>query len=434
MTVHATGPLVVLDDDPTGTQAVADVPVLLRWDARLVADAARSGAPAVYLLTNSRAYAPARARELVRDAAAAAVQALGRPRLVLRGDSTLRTHLLEEYLAVSEAAFEGGTPPLLLVPALPAAGRVTVGGVHLLERDGARVPLHATEYARDPSFAYGDSRLLHWADDRSGGLFAAAAGREVPLERLRAEGAPAVAAALAELAEAGAPAVCVPDAETGADLELVADGLRAAEAAGVRVLVRSAPAFAAILAGAAARGLVPTPAVGDGGLLVVCGSWVPNTTRQLAVLAARRPGSLVEVDAAALGSAGAESEVERAAWEAGERLAAGRLAVVATGREGPGAGWSLELGARIARNLARVAALVAPAPDAVLAKGGVTAAVTAAEGLGAARAEVVGPVADGVALWRLAAADGRTVPYVVFPGNVGGDEALADLVDEMMRG
>src|SRR5438132_7950008 len=146
--------LVVLDDDPTGTQAVADVPVLLDWDADLVARSAR-GRPSLHLLTNSRALSPERAREVVRDGAETAVAALGRPRLWLRGDSTLRAHLLEEYLAVRDAAYPGQSPPLLLVPALPPAGRITVDGVHLLQRDGRRIPLHETEYAADPSFEIG---------------------------------------------------------------------------------------------------------------------------------------------------------------------------------------------------------------------------------------------------------------------------------------
>ena len=99
-------------------------------------------------------------------------------RLVLRGDSTLRGHLLEEYRGVSATSIcPGEWPPLLLVPALPSAGRVTVGGVHLFERDGRRVPLHETEYARDGVFALratrGCSRGRRSARD---GLFAARAG------------------------------------------------------------------------------------------------------------------------------------------------------------------------------------------------------------------------------------------------------------------
>jgi uncharacterized protein YgbK (DUF1537 family) len=47
------------------------------------------------------------------------------------------------------------------------------------------------------------------------------------------------------------------------------------------------------------------------------------------------------------------------------------------------------------------------------------------------RAIVVGQAAPGVPLWRCDELTSRHagVPYVVFPGNVGGEEALADLVE-----
>ena len=60
----------------------------------------------------------------------------------------------------------------------------------------------------------------------------------------------------------------------------------------------------------------------------------------------------------------------------------------------------------------------------VIAKGGITSAVTARDGLGARAARVVGPILTGVALWRLP--DGTD--YVVVPGNVGGPDLLVDLV------
>jgi uncharacterized protein YgbK (DUF1537 family) len=432
MTERGGEPWIILDDDPTGTQSVAGVPVLLDWDAELIAGAARSGAAAVYLLTNSRAYPPERARELVHGAALAAVAALGRPPLLLRGDSTLRAHLLEEYLAVRDAAFAGRTPPLLLVPTLPAAGRVTIGGVHMLERDGARIPLHETEYARDESFRYGDARLLQWADDRSGGFFARGRGREIHLDVLRAGSPDVVAGALRDLGQSGNPVVCAPDAETVEDLVVVAEGLRRALAAGVEVVVRSAPTFAAVIAGALATSYAPPPAAPDG-LLVLCGSYVPLTTRQLAVLSRLHPDALVEVDVLALASAEPEREIRRAAADAGHRLARSRLAVVATPRKRLAGTCSLEAGERIAANLTRIAREIEPRPSVVLAKGGITSAVTARFGLGARSAEVIGPLVDGVSLWRLAASDGRAVSYVVFPGNVGTDETLVALVDRILR-
>jgi uncharacterized protein YgbK (DUF1537 family) len=424
-------PLVVVDDDPTGTQTEANVPVLLDWDAGLLARAAASGSPAVHLLTNSRAALADEARRIVSDAAGTAVAALDRPRLVLRGDSTLRAHLLEEYLGLCEAAYAERTPPLLLVPALPAAGRVTIDGVHVLERDGTRIPLDQTEYATDPSFAYGDARLLQWAEDRSLGFFARSRGREVHLDQLRREGPAAVEAALLALAEAGEPAACAPDAESLDDLELIADGLRAAESQGAEIAVRCAPAFVGVLAGNLARRPVQAPAL-EGGVLVVCGSWVPSTTRQLAALVDAHPGCLLEVDVLELASDRPQPEVERVAAAASQLLRTGRLAVVATPRERPPQTQTLEAGRRIALNLARAAGGVEGA-GLVIAKGGVTSHVTARDGLHARSGLVLGPLVAGVALWRLDTEDGRSLPYVVFPGNVGSEETLREVVDLVLE-
>jgi uncharacterized protein YgbK (DUF1537 family) len=165
---------VVLDDDPTGVQTLAGIRVLLTWDADRIR-AALTGRPAVHLVTNSRALPPDHVRSLVAAAAGAALEARPGARLVLRGDSTLRGHLLEEYLGVCDV-LKSIRPVLLLVPALPAAGRITRDGVHLFVRDGVATPLHDTEYARDGVFTYASSRLLEWAEERSGGLFAAARG------------------------------------------------------------------------------------------------------------------------------------------------------------------------------------------------------------------------------------------------------------------
>ena len=44
---------VVLDDDPTGTQAVAGVRVLLRWSPETIHDNVAHGEPCVHLITNS---------------------------------------------------------------------------------------------------------------------------------------------------------------------------------------------------------------------------------------------------------------------------------------------------------------------------------------------------------------------------------------------
>jgi uncharacterized protein YgbK (DUF1537 family) len=419
-------PLVVLDDDPTGVQTLAGVRVLLAWDPERV-HAALEGRPSVHLITNTRALPAARVRPFIAAAARASLDGVPDAAIVLRGDSTLRGHLLEEYLGVRDVVTPSGWPVLLLVPALPSAGRITVGGVHLFDLDGRRTPLHETEYARDGVFTYASARLLEWADERSNGLFRAGAGRELHLAVLRSRGPSAVAEALLALAATGDPVVFAPDAETVDDLDLVAQGYRAAAAHGASVIVRCAPTFAGVLAATTASAFVPAPIASDG-VLVVCGSYVPQSTRQLSGLLDARPGSLVEADVLALASDDPSAEIAQLAASVSRRMAADRFAVLATPRERPVGTTNLDAGERIAAGLARVVAAVTPSPSLLLAKGGITGAVTLRDGVGAVEADVIGPVEPGVSLWSARWPDGAMLDYMVVPGNVGDDDLLARLV------
>jgi uncharacterized protein YgbK (DUF1537 family) len=421
--------LSVIDDDPTGAQTEAAVPLLLEWP--IAALRGREGAGAVHLLTNSRALDETEAYDIVRDATEASLAGMPERCVVLRGDSTLRGHLLPEYLAVRDAAFPDREPPLVLIPALPAAGRVTVGGIHWLVRDGQRAPIASTEFGSDRRLGYASSRLLDWADERSGGRFAAADGREIDLATVRSpDGAEVIAGAVSQLADEQRPAALVPDAETLADLAVIAEGVRAAREHGVEMIVRCAPAFVGVAAGTTADGLAARPRRGR--VLVIVGSHVPTTTRQLEALSRRRPGTLVEVEAAALVTGAREAALEAAVADARERLAAHGLATVATTRDTPGELLDAGSGMAIATGLAEVLARTRDAAHVIVSKGGITSAVNVREGLGATEALVVGPLADGVALWRVGV-DGGDVDLVVFPGNVGGKDALADLVDGLVE-
>lgn len=414
---------VLLDDDPTGPQLSAGVPALLRWLPQDLAAALSVRPATVHVITNTRALDPAVAGKVTRDAAAAVRAADPGCRLVLRGDSTLRGHLVEEYDAVRDAAFPGTDPVLLLVPAMPSAGRLTIGGVHHLVRGGRPVPLSRTEYAADGCFAYSTARLLEYAEERSYGRFPAALGREIPADRLRAGGPTVVADALSTAAGSG-PAVVAPDAETIDDLEVIRAGLDLAQRRGTPVITRCAPTFAALLAGGVAP-VVPVPPAPDG-ILVVCGSYVPNTARQLAALRDRTGARFIEVNLRALVSERPGEEIARAAGAAGQALTATGMAVLTTPRDRPADLVDLTAGQRIAVNLARTAAAVTPRPSVVVTKGGITSAVTLRDGFGVHRADVAGPLLTGVSLWRPA---GGRPAFAIFPGNVGEAGTLADLVE-----
>jgi hypothetical protein len=414
---------VVLDDDPTGTQLMSDVPVVLDWTDAAAWDAVREDDRAVHVLTNSRAHSGSEAAALVAEATRAARAWRPGARVVLRGDSTLRAHVWEEYAALRDALAPGRTGvPLLLVPALPSAGRFTVDGVQVIERDGVRIPLDRTEYASDGDLAYSSAALARWADERSRGRMRAADAVAIPSAVLRRpDGAAAVADALETAAQAGRPAAVVPDAETDADLKTIAAGLEAAEHAGTVAIVRCAPAFAAVLTRTRSRSTVAAPVAHDG-VLVVCGSFVPESTAQLAELDRVRPGATIAASAAEFAGERSDAEIERVAAAARSRIASGGLAVVATERVRDRALVAPAAQRRVAIGLARAAAGVRA--GVVISKGGITAAVTARDGLGARWARAIGPLLPGVALWKLP----DDVDYLVVPGNVGPPALLADLV------
>lgn len=68
-------------------------------------------------------------------------------------------------------------------------------------------------------------------------------------------------------------------------------------------------------------------------------------------------------------------------------------------------------------------------PRFVIAKGGITSSDIASKGLQIRRARVIGPMLPGiVSLWSAIDGPAWGIPYVVFAGNVGTDESLADVV------
>ena len=123
--------IVVIDDDPTGSQTVHGCPLLLRWDSEALEAGLRHPSPLLFILANTRALAPEAAAARVREICAA----LRRPRAALgledwlvvsRGDSTLRGHfpLEVEVMAAELGPFDA----TLLVPAFLEGGRTTVAG------------------------------------------------------------------------------------------------------------------------------------------------------------------------------------------------------------------------------------------------------------------------------------------------------------------
>ncbi len=432
----------VLDDDPTGSQAVHGVQVVTALEEEAYAAALAGPAATCFVLTNTRSLdEPAAAEVNVRAARGLVSVAERRGRrvqLVSRSDSTLRGHVMAEVAALESArrATAGhGYDGVLLVPAFLEAGRLTAGDIHWARVGGRLVPVGETEFARDATFGYRASNLREFIAEKSGGTIGRDDVASLGLADIRLGGPERVRELLAGARDGRWVVV---NATEYSDLEVVAAGVLMAERAGSSFLFRTGPSFVRALAGmdprAPLRGADIWPAGGrppGGHGLVVVGSHVGQTSRQLAALRARGIAS-VELDVPAV-VAGREVAAETArqvtaALHDGDVLLYTSRAV-ATGADGAG---SLAIARTVSAALSRIAGqALAARPAWIVAKGGITSHDIAQHGLGIRRAEVAGQLFPGVIslLRPLDAAPGAMgVPYVVFAGNVGDDETLADVV------
>ncbi|WP_051973300.1 four-carbon acid sugar kinase family protein [Cryobacterium sp. MLB-32] len=441
--VAATGRvLIVLDDDPTGTQSVADLPVLTQWQPQDFRWALGLGAPAVYVLTNTRSLDPAEAaernREVVTNALAAAD---GTPlAFVSRGDSTLRGHFpLEPDVIVETLRAHTGVQidGVVIVPAFPDAGRVTIDGEHfMLSATDELTPIAETEFARDATFGFTHSRLADYVQEKSGGRIPAASVIEVNLAVLRA-GPQAIADAIEP---AGSATPIVVDAVTENDLRLLALGLHEAERRGIKLVYRVGPPFVRARIGQAIRQpLTAADAFGHtapplaGGLIVV-GSHVAMTTRQLEALKRQHASArVVEIDVAALLASESSTHLGEVVDEVVAALA-GADVIVQTSRllvSTTDPAESLRIARTVSAAVVEVVQRVVARtrPRFVIAKGGITSSDVAALGLQIRHAIVRGPMLPGiVSLWQPVDGPATGIPYVVFAGNVGDDESLVTVV------
>jgi uncharacterized protein YgbK (DUF1537 family) len=443
---HATNRLrnkiVVLDDDPTGSQAMRDVYVLTEWTVETLERELREPRPLFFMLTNTRSMSTAQAIAFQKDSAdklREASRRCGIPyALMIRGDSTLRGHFPEEEAALGP--FDG----ILLVPFFEEGGRYTIDDVQWVREayslsGDVLVPVAQTPYAHDQAFVYRHSNLRNWAAEKTNGRHNPTEVEAISIETLRLGGPDAVAAELMSSRRQ----ITIANAAAYRDLEVLALGLLAAESAGKRFVVRCAASFVRVRAGqgpppmgawipadlGAKNRVTPPDNQTRGGLMVV-GSHVPKTSSQLHCLLRQADVVSMELLVPEL-LAGNTAEVTRVGEWVNARLAEGYQTVVYTTRdvEPRGREGGLVAGQHISDAIVNVVRSLQHRPRFIIAKGGWTASAIGTKALGARRAYAPQPIVSGVPQWILGGeARFPGLPFVVFPGNVGHEDTLANVV------
>ena len=420
--------IIVLDDDPTGSQTVHSCLLLLRWDVTTLKRALADTAPLFFVLTNTRGMDAAQAAAVTREVCVNLKLALadypGPVLFVSRSDSTLRGHYPVET-DVMQAEL-GPFDATILTPAFFEGGRITRDSTHYLVVDGEAVPTHATEFAHDSVFGYSTSFLPDYVAEKTAGRVSASQVARLTLGKLQAGEADAWLAGLHD------NAVGVVDGTTPADYACFADAALKAAAGGKRLLFRSA---ASLLTALAKLPPQPVPDEAFSSLVknsqpgaFVVGSHVAKTTAQLGELL-KQPGTVgLPFNVARLPEARAELAAELIASVA-HAHAQGLTPVVFTSR-------SERQFASVAARLAFGEAVSATLMDVVrglplslgylVSKGGITSNDVLSSGLALTAARVLGQILPGVTVVQTPHEHRLdTLPVVIFPGNVGGNGALA---------
>ena len=429
--------LVVLDDDPTGTQTVYGIDVLSEWSEEALSEALADSRPAFYILTNSRSHSQAEAIRLNREIAqnlAAASRRTGRAfAIASRSDSTLRGHFPAETDVWLDALPD--TDGLVLIPAFFEGGRYTVNNTHYVAEGTQLVPAAETEYAKDTTFGYRSSDLTAWIEEKTAGRIRSGSVETFGIDFIRKGGAGAVDRRLCRLPRGAAIVV---NAAAYGDLDIFVHGLMQAEKKGKHYLFRTAAGFVRVRAGLEPRPLLPASEIvgkGKGGLVVV-GSYVGRTTQQLeAALGA--PGAVgieFKVDALAKPDT-RSSEIARVTEAVTNELRRGSCAIVYTSRKLQtqlGRAGDISVAQQVSSALVETVRGIEERPRFLIAKGGITASDLAVKGLGMRRATVIGQAAAGVPVWRMEKGLFPGLAYVSLSGNVAGPiETLRHLIERL---
>lgn len=423
--------VVVLDDDPTGSQTIHDLTVLTEVKDDLVAAELKAGASAFFILTNSRSMTADEAEAIAfsigeilqRQAALSGKNLL----VVYRGDSTLRGYFPHEMYALAKGLGEVGLSQLL-IPAFFEGGRITINDVHYMVEGDELIPVGDTVFARDFAFAFTQSNLKHYIEEKTNG---AVQHSEVGV--IHSELIPHALRSIIMQHH-----FSIVNADGYAALQTIALNLLVSQ---THCMVRSSASFVKAITGNSNKPLLGVNELrsvnNDNGGLIIAGSYVPKTTAQLLHLQNSHPSLYsIEIDVTEIIQGNYDSVAYCAAVN--KWLSKGKDVLVYTSRAhvqgGEDAKAGLHYGNKVSDALCALVKNTTATPSFLIAKGGITSSDIATKALGVKKAICLGQALPGVPVWQLQRESKfPAMPYIIFPGNVGDDNALADLYKKLQR-
>jgi len=430
--------IIVLDDDPTGSQTVHSCLLLMKWDIDTLRDGLRDSCPIFFILTNTRALTPETARQVTQEVcrnlkSAIALEGIQEYLVVSRSDSTLRGHYPLETDVIAQEL--GEFDAHFLIPAFFEGGRITRDSIHYLMIDGKPTPVHETEFAQDSVFGYSYSYLPDYVEEKTKGKIKAHQVQRFLLDDIRND-------TKNRLRELKDNQCVVVDGEKQSDLDQLSTDILTVAQEGKKFLFRSA---ASILTSLAQLGEQPVKAEAmaeykpntNNGVIIV-GSHVKKTTQQLKQLLSQPDIVGIEIDVNLLKDdlKNRESLIKSALDKVETILKENKTPVVYTSRQElsfPDIDTRLEFGKQVSAVLMDIVRGLPKDIGFLISKGGITSNDVLSDGLALKEARLLGQILAGCSV--IITPDNHhlfpSLPVVLFPGNVGDENGLVTVYQRL---
>lgn len=432
--------IIILDDDPTGTQTVYDLPIYTRVDYEIMQNIfLDNNIKAFYILTNTRSMSEEKAIEL--DSKIAKIIDLASQKtgidyeLIVRGDSTLRGHFPLE-LNIIKDNISKKIDGYFLIPFFQEGGRITLDDVHYVKENNKLIPAGETQFARDHTFGFASSNLKEYIEEKTNHEILKEQVVSISLEELRTNSY-AVFNKIMNLSGR----ICIVNAENYRDIQAFVDELLKAETQGKNYLFRTAASFVKARIGLRNKSLLDgnkLNIIDNRGGLIIAGSYVNKTSQQINHLMKETYVDSLEIDALSiLTKSDNNNIINEISKKVDENIIKGIDTLLYTSRSvilGNDNIPNLDIGNKISIFLANIVKELKEAPAFIIAKGGITSSDIATEGLNIEKAIVCGQIANGVPVWKCGwESKFYGLVYIVFPGNVGDEDELTNVIKRLHK-
>lgn len=440
------GKIIVLDDDPTGSQCVHDINVYTDYDYDSILDGFNSEEKMFFILTNSRSFSKEKTTE-VHTQIASDIARISKEKnipfiLISRGDSTLRGHYplemdtirntLEDNLDIK---YDGE----IICPFFDDGNRYTIDDVHYIYTNDTLLPCGESEFAKDETFGYKASNLKEYIEEKTNGDTKKEDVLSISLDLLNNLEYEKI---LKILLSANNYTRIIVNAVCKDNIKVFAICLyRALKEK--KYLIRSAATLVKEMGNISNIPLLEKSNLNlntsSGGLIIV-GSHTTKTSKQLEML--KEISSITfenyNSDLVLESNKALDDEALRVSSLASKLISEGKTVCIYTSRKlltvSDNKEAALKMSVDISNGLVKCVSYLKAKPAYIIAKGGITSSDVATKGLNIKKAFVLGQIDKGIPVWK---SDKNSlfadIPYIIFPGNVGEETTLLNIVKKLER-